>query len=143
MAEHVRMLVKIGILRALVGIALGPILIHKSRTLTRESYGSTWVAPDVQAFDAAVLLGVGALLLAGGIARLIQAAGASRSRPWARRLGLALGVFDIANLAFFPVAMALGLYAVVVYRHPDTLDRFEPRGRASSASLPGYPARDS
>lgn len=129
MAEHVRMLARIGLLRALLGIALGPILLYKSGALTRESYGSTWVTPDVLAFDAAVLLGVGAFLLAGGIARLIQASGALLSRPWARRFGLALGVFDIVNLAFFPISMALGLYAVVVYRHPDTLDRFEPRGR--------------
>jgi hypothetical protein len=87
------------------------------------------VAPDVPGFDSAVLFGVGAFLLAGGLARLVQAAGVFLSKPWSRKLGLALGVFDIVNLVFFPISMALGLYAVVVYRHPDTLDHFEPRGR--------------
>lgn len=132
MAEHVKMLVKIGFLRALLGAGLGPFFLYKAQTLTRDSYESTWVTPDVPAFDAAVLFGVGAVLLAGGIARLIQALGAVRVKPWARKLGLALGLFDIANIVLFPVSMALGLYAVVVYRHPDTLDRFEPRGQRPS-----------
>ena len=132
MAEHVQMLVKIGLLRAFLGAGLGPFFLYKSQTLTRDSYGSTWVTPDVPAFDAAVLFGVGAFLLAGGLARLVQAAGVLLSKPWSRKLGLALGVFDIVNLVFFPVSMALGLYAVVVYQHPDTLDRFEPRGQRPS-----------
>jgi hypothetical protein len=131
-AEHVKMLVKIGFLRAFLGAGLGPFFLYKSQTLTKDSYGSTWVTPDVPVFDAAVLFGVGAVLLAGGIARLIQALGAVRVKPWARKLGLALGLFDIANLVLFPVSMALGLYAVVVYQHPDTLDRFEPRGQRPS-----------
>jgi hypothetical protein len=132
MAEHVRTLGWIGVVRAVLGMLLGPYLVYKSLTLTRESYGSTPVTQEVLAFDAAVFLGIGAFLAASGLVRLVQAVGALGSRPWARRAGLALGVFDILNLAFFPVSMSLGLYAVVVYRHPDTQDRFGPRGRRTA-----------
>jgi hypothetical protein len=130
-AEHVGFLVWIGLARSLLGIALGPIFIHKAMTLTRDSYGMTPVTGEILSFDATVLLAVGIIFLAGSAVRLLQAVGARLSRPWARRVGLVLGLFDIANLAFFPVSMALGLYAVIVYRHPDTLDRFESR-RASA-----------
>jgi hypothetical protein len=127
MVAHVPVLGWLGVFRSLLGAALGAYLIWKSSNLSERDYG----APvDVQtvALDASVFLGVGVALAAISALRLVQGL-LVLAGPRARWLGVALAVFDMANLVFFPVSTALGVYAFVVYRHPDAVERFRAHTR--------------
>lgn len=81
--------------------------------------------PEAGDREAFYILG-GALLLLG-LLRLVQVAGAFGVRSWARVLGQWLGWLDFLT----PVTLPLGLWALQVYRHPDTRQAFR-RGPASA-----------
>ena len=76
--------------------------------------------------EAFYILGGGLLLL--GLIRLVQVAGALAVRSWARVLGQWLGWIDFLT----PLTLPLGLWALQVYRHPDTLQAFRRRRPASA-----------
>ncbi len=52
---------------------------------------------------------------------------AGRLLSSSRFLGLALAALDLIDLTFFPITTACGLYGVLVYRDPATIDFFEAR----------------
>jgi len=85
---------------------------------------------DLVLFDSWAFRICGCALLVLSAAFLIQGAGTLLLRPWARRLGIALAAIDLVNLLLFPLSTTLGLYALVVYRHPDVRDWFERPGTA-------------
>jgi hypothetical protein len=55
-----------------------------------------------------------------GLLRAAQLLAAVRPFPWSRRLGQCLGVLDFLT----PLTLPLGLWALLVYRHPDTRQIF-------------------
>jgi uncharacterized membrane protein len=128
MVAHVSVLGWLGLARSLVGAGLGAYLIWKATDLGPRDYGMV-VDPETLAFDAAVFLWVGVALAAISLLRLIQSLLVLLG-PRARWLGMALALFDMANLVFFPVSTALGVYAFVVYRHPEAAERFRARRAA-------------
>lgn len=77
--------------------------------------------------EAFFILG-GALALLG-LLRLVQLAAASRRLSWSRRLGQCLGVLDFIT----PLTLPLGLWALLVYRHPDTRHLFHREPSADGA----------
>jgi hypothetical protein len=128
MLEHVKVLGWVGIIRALLGACLGGFFIFKS---TRLSLSATpeWLDPTP-----GLLQLLGGLCVALAMLRLAQGIGALRVWTWARAAGLILGAFDLSNLLLFPVSTALGLYALVVYRHPETVERFRWREKEAGQS---------
>ena len=52
---------------------------------------------------------------------------AGRWLSLSRWVGLALAALDLIDLTFFPITTACGLYGVLVYRDPATVDFFEAR----------------
>lgn len=134
MVEHVKVLAAIGIVRALVAFVLGFVLISKADRLSLrdyyddrgalESYHSGERDKEDLDFDRIALSVVGGACLGFAALRLAQCAGSLFSARWARFCGLGLAVFDVINLLLFPLSTALGLYSLVVYRHPETAERF-------------------
>ena len=56
-----------------------------------------------------------ALVAAGlGSCQVIAATGLRRLRPWARTLGMVVAILDIVCCCGSPVAMALGIYGLIV-----------------------------
>jgi hypothetical protein len=124
MIGHVKVLGWIGLVRALLGAALGVFLLWRAsdpRVLFEAAPG------DVPTFQV-----VGALLVACAALWALQAIAALRVQPWARPVGIVLAIADVVNLVFFPVSTALGLYALVTFRNPETAAYFESQrgGRA-------------
>jgi hypothetical protein len=127
MVEHVRVLGWIGIARALVGAVLGAWLIWKGSTLGEMAYGKLPVTREILSFDRGTFTVLGWAFVCLAPVRALQGILALRTRPSARRFGLALAVFDAVNLILFPVSTGFGLYGIVVYRHPDTVGYLEAR----------------
>ena len=130
MAEHIRRLAWIGVARSILAILIGSLLVVKAEKLGQSSYGYTRVTVETVAFDQLAFRWLGGLCFFFACLRMAQAGLALVRNSWARPLGLSLALFDIVNLCLFPVSTALGLYALVVYRHPDTLDYFDSRQKA-------------
>ena len=63
-----------------------------------------------------------------GLLRAVQLLAAARPFPWSRRLGQYLGMLDFLT----PLTLPLGLWALLVYRHPDTRQIFS-RGLRDAA----------
>jgi len=129
MAGHVKTLGWIGVLRALLGSALGVWLILRAATVDSHPAAESW---DALGFRVA-----GGFLLLLALVWLVQGIGAIRLRPWARRGGLFASVLDLCNLLGFPLFTALGLYGVVVYRSHDTRHFFASRDLSRSPAVPG------
>ena len=72
----------------------------------------------------------GALMLLG-LLRATQLLGAARPFPWSRRLGQCLGALDFLT----PLTLPLGLWALLVYRHPDTRQIFSRGLRGDAESV--------
>ena len=74
---------------------------------------------------------LGGALVFLGLLRAVQLLAAARPFPWSRRLGQCLGLLDFLT----PLTLPLGLWALLVYRHPDTRQIFSRglRGDAESA----------
>jgi hypothetical protein len=130
MGEHVKVLGVIGAVRALLGAALATLLLAKAATLVRTDYPDALYSPEVLTFDRIAFTALGGLAAVLAVLRCVQAAGIFLRARWAKQQGLALAVFDIANLLLFPVSTALGLYGVVVYRNPGSAGWFAGRRRA-------------
>ncbi len=139
MAEHVKVLAVLGIARALAALLVGGLLISKAGGLSLADYGSSRGALEMGSIDAGdredlgfdqrAFAALGALCVAFAVIRTVQGIGVLRTVRWARPLGLGLAVFDALNLALFPLSTALGLYGLVVYRHPEAVARFGARRR--------------
>jgi len=127
MLEHVKILGRIGIARALLGVALGSYLIWSAQALDIVAYGLTQVTPDTVQFDRTAFMVIGGLCLAMAPVRCVQAILALKGRPSARLFGMGLAIWDAVNLSLFPVSTALGLYGIVVYHNPETVGYFESR----------------
>lgn len=122
MAEHVRVLGIVGIVRAVAGVALGIWLILAAGHLDASDYGIPRPSPETVLFDQGALYIVGRVCLALAPLQGVQGLLALLRKSLARPLGKALAVLDLVNLFFFPVSTALGLYGLVVYSHPDAAD---------------------
>jgi len=131
MVEHIRLLAAIALVRGVLGIAAGALLLVKGFRLEPRLYYPAMIPDDLIAFDSWAFRIGGCTLLVLSAGFLIQGVGALRSRPWARRLGFALAAIDLVNLILFPLSTALGLYGLVVYRHPDVRDWFERTAAAA------------
>ena len=130
MVEHVIALGWINLTRALLGLAFGGILLWRAKW-PREI--SVYVPDENFSFDQYAFLVVGTLSIVLAHLRAAQGIGTFLLRRWSRLLGLALALFDIANLVLFPLSTALGLYGLVVYRHPDTFEQFRSGDQARPA----------
>lgn len=141
MLEHVKVLGILGIVRSLLAAAFGLALLLKAPSVSLFDYGKNRFELEspiydeqdgaILSFDKTAFLVVGVVCVALALARLTQGVGALFCRRWARRFGLGLACFDIFNLPLFPLSTALGLYALVVYRKEETVERFEARRKAS------------
>jgi hypothetical protein len=131
MIEHLKVLAWLGMARALLGVLFGVFLIWRSLALNMPSLqgAEPWDIPLFQA--------LGCLSILLGDLWLVQGIGVLCRKGWSRRFGLVLGFIDLVSLPFFPVSTAMGLYAVVVYRHGETVEYFRLRGaRAAGAAGP-------
>ncbi len=75
---------------------------------------------------------VGAVLFVGFFALLavgyaVTGLGLRRLRPWARTVGIALGILDIINCCGFPVNTAIGIFTLVVLLNDEVARLFESR----------------
>lgn len=122
MAEHVVVLGILGIVRSVLGLALGAWLILAARDLSPESYEAVRPSAETVEFDRAAFLAIAAASWLLAPLRALQGALALKRKRFARPSGLALAAVDLLDLALFPVSTALGLYALVVYRHPTTAE---------------------
>ena len=80
--------------------------------------------------DRAGFVILGALLVVIGVARFCQSLGSHQCKEWARRLGQGLAILDFAT----PITLPLGLWHLLVYRHPETRERFRERFREQSGA---------
>jgi len=141
MLEHVKVISAIGIFRGVVGALLGGALLFQAYGLTSTDYSDGYemtpeVAEALLSFDKSAFVLMGWLCLFFAFLRTVQAIAALLTARWARPLGLGLARFDILNLVLFPVSTALGLYAFIVYRSPETAEYFKGRmvGKLSADS---------
>lgn len=131
MQRHLSTIRVISLLRILVELALGAWITLVALGWNGESgegflnYHPT-ARPETGDREAFYILGAGFILL--GLIRLLQVVGAFAVHPWARVLGQWLGWIDLLT----PVTLPLGLWALQVYRHPDTRQVFK-RPRPVSA----------
>jgi len=141
MVEHIKVLGFLGVARALIALALGVVLLVKAERLDLRDYETTRFAldaPHTEArhgehlkFDRVAFRVVGAACLLLAALRLAQGVASLRTCRWARFAGVCLAGFDIANLALFPLSTTLGLYGLVVWRHPECEQRFKSRSSVS------------
>ena len=127
MLEHLRVLGWLGIVRGVLGALAGAFIIWRAVVPAVPQEALPW---DVPLFW---VVGIVSLLLA--VVWTAQGVAVLRMRPWSRRCGLFLGLTDLVCLCFFPVSTAMGLYAIVVYRHGETVEHFRSRARPSAQAL--------
>jgi hypothetical protein len=137
MGEHVRVLGYLGILRAVVGAALGIYLLWKSAHIDLSAYGLSFVTEGILRFDSTAFLVLGCLSIAMACLRVTQGILTIRKTACARPFGVGLACFDFLNLAFFPVSTALGLYGLVVFRHLETVAYFEGQNATNPLTAGG------
>jgi hypothetical protein len=156
MAEHVRALGTVSLMRAALELLLGAYLIivvnrwrypeEIGSVLARKaSAGATvqWVDRAeawLEARFATLSRGskpeptdrltfglLGGLMVTFGVARLIQSTFSLLGREWSRSAGLFLALFDFLT----PITLPLAFWSFVVYRHPETRDHFSRRRRGA------------
>ena len=133
MADHVVLLGAIGVARGIFGLLFGAFLAWNSVSLGILDYGGLApVSAETIGLDRAVFGALGALCLVLAPLRVSQGLLALRAQPTARRLGMALAVIDLPN----PLLMPLGLYGIVVYRHPETVGYLEEPGGGRRRTRP-------
>lgn len=128
MQRHLQIICVVSLLRVLAEFALGAWVSLVALGWDGEgflAYHPT-ARPEGGDREAFYILGVGLLLL--GLIRLVQVVGVFAVRSWARVLGQWLGWVDFLT----PLTLPLGLWALQVYRHPDTIQAFRPRQAASA-----------
>ena len=128
MQKHLQVIGVVSLLRVLAEFALGAWVSLVALGWDGEgflAYHPT-ARPEVGDREAFYILGVGLLLL--GLIRLVQVVGVFAVGSWARVLGQWLGWVDFLT----PLTLPLGLWALQVYRHPDTIQVFRPRQAASA-----------
>ena len=128
MQKHLQIICVVSLLRVLAEFALGAWVSLVALGWDGEgflAYHPT-ARPEVGDREAFYILGVGLLLL--GLIRLVQVVGVLTVRSWARVLGQWLGWVDFLT----PLTLPLGLWALQVYRHPDTIQVFRHRQAASA-----------
>jgi hypothetical protein len=131
MLPHLRSLAAINCVRSLLGLGLALLfLYHSDGTRFSTDRFKSLMPGDLQAFFS---IGVTVLVLSilrgwQGVYTLIRLRRhgrrgieqeASALFQLSHRLGFALAVYDVANVASFPVSTACGLYGLWVYRHRD------------------------
>jgi hypothetical protein len=149
MIEHLSAIFVVSVLRAVVEAALGAYIL-----LVSWRWEATWaegwlqyvpgVRPGAQPLpgDRGAFVAIACVLLVLGAVRFVQALHAFLRREFARRFGQALAIVDFLT----PLTLPLGLWCLIVYRHPDTRDFFRnrygdalDRGDAITGSSPGLP----
>jgi len=126
--RHLQIICVVSLLRVLAEFALGAWVSLVALGWDGEgflAYHPT-ARPEGGDREAFYILGGGLLLL--GLIRLVQVTGVFAVRSWARVLGQWLGWVDFLT----PLTLPLGLWALQVYRHPDTIQAFRPRQAASA-----------
>jgi hypothetical protein len=140
MREHVRAIFVVSIVRSILE-AVGGVWVLLVAWRWGESAGTGLSAlvpghhpdarPAVGDREAFVILGC--VLILFGVARFVQSLNSLFVKEWARKFGQVLAIVDF----FTPLTLPLGLWALLVYRHPDTRDHFRQREPALSASTGG------
>ena len=135
MSEHIRAVFVVSILRSIIELLGGvwvllvswswssPARDGLARLVPGHHPDARPVGGDREAF---VILGCALILL--GVARFVQSLSSLRVKEWARRFGQVLAILDFVT----PLTLPLGLWALLVYRHPDTRDHFRERRPASA-----------
>ncbi|HLU47858.1 MAG TPA: hypothetical protein VK116_07230 [Planctomycetota bacterium] len=125
MIEHVRALGVVSLVRALLEAAFGIYVLKLASVWSRgEGFFLLHGAPEDG--DRGFFLGLAIVLLVAATVRAAQAIASFLLREWSRRVGIALGILDVV----LPITLPVALWSFVVYRHPETRDRFR---RASGA----------
>ncbi|MEM7234120.1 MAG: hypothetical protein AAF517_18225 [Planctomycetota bacterium] len=124
MAEHVRAIGIVSILRSLVEQGLGGYLLATAY-LWKAGSGFFELRGVPDSADRTTFFAVGLFLCLLSMVRFVQAVQSLRVRDWARRLGLWLGSIDF----ILPITLPFALWSFVVYRHNDTRDYFRRQGR--------------
>ncbi|MEC8895505.1 MAG: hypothetical protein VX675_04205 [Planctomycetota bacterium] len=128
MQRPLQIICLVSILRVLAEFALGTWISLVALGWDGEGFLAhhPTASPEAGDREAFYILGVGLLLL--GLIRLVQVVGVFAVGSWARVLGQWLGWVDFLT----PLTLPLGLWALQVYRHPDTIQAFRPRQAASA-----------
>ncbi len=140
MQRHLQIICLVSFLRVLAEFALGAWISLVALGWDGESFLAyhPTARPEVGDREAFYILGGGLLLL--GLIRLVQLVGTLlllilNGRlvcAWARVLGQWLGWVDFLT----PLTLPLGLWALQVYRHPDTVQAFSRRQPSSADQAP-------
>ena len=130
--RHLSIICVVSLIRVLAELALGVWISLVALGWDGEGFLSYHHTARPEAGDRVAFYILGGALLLLGLIRLVQVAGAFGVRSWARVLGQWLGWLDFLT----PVTLPLGLWALQVYRHPDTRQAFRRRpDSADQASL--------
>ena len=122
----------VSLIRVLADFALGIWISLVALGWDGEGFLAYHHTARPEAGDRGAFYILGGALLLLGLLRLVQVAGAFGTRSWARVLGQWLGWLDFLT----PLTLPLGLWALQVYRHPDTRQVFRQRSAsADEASL--------
>lgn len=150
MLSHIRFLSLLNVLRALGAVLVALVFLHGSdpdnipRTKQPPNFALSrydYLEPgDTTAFLAVGLglAAVAAVRFAHGCYTLVAVRRLRRGKPReglfrptllvrSKQVGVALAILDLLDLTFFPVTTACGLYGLVIFRHPDTIDFYEER----------------
>ena len=145
MPPHIIVLATINAFRAACGLAFGLILVRFSdetsypagRLLDLETARPRFEPADFTAFLVVgiVILTIAVLRGFQGLTTFVEMRRARRGGErrrgrmsvLSRRLGFGLSVLDLVDVTLFPITTACGLYGLLVYRHPDTVDFYEGR----------------
>jgi hypothetical protein len=111
--------------RVVAEVLLGGLLLLVARNWDSGGWfsihpGAKPVPGDREAFYA-----LGALLVAVAVIRCVQAICSLKTMEWGRRLGMILACVDFVT----PVTMPFAIWGLIIYRHPDTRDYFQRKGK--------------
>jgi hypothetical protein len=125
MLEHLRVFIIVSLARSVLETVSG---IYLARLVDlwqpgRGAFGLFLLRGEPEAGDREILRLFSVLLLALAALRFVQALGALFAAAWSRRAGILLAAVDFV----LPLTLPFALWGLVVYRHPDTKDRFRRR----------------
>jgi hypothetical protein len=129
MEKHVNLLgilfIVWGVMGLLGALTVGAVFVGGGLIAGSQS-GEHEVTMLAGSFGAFIML----VILLTSIPSLIAGYGLTKLRPWARIVALVVGII---NLPAAPFGTALGIYAIWVLIHDDTIALFEAAGPRGSA----------
>ena len=138
MISHILTSAFLNLVRALGSVALATLFLYYSNrsAIPGQDRQDSASDGDLMAFQ---IIGIGLLIFAMvrgwlGIYTLFKVWSAKHSQNGikstlslkiSRKLGFGLSILDLLNLVIYPISSTCGIYGLLVYRHPDTVDFYE------------------